>query len=176
MARASGRALPGEPVDPNEPTYPDEMLPRPDASRKFTEVANKYSSTEPGSWRAITTRCVLKIWSSITRPSKNLKKISSGGDKELADMAQYQIAVIDSRTGKPMKPSKFTAPWRIKVPSSCRGRWFCSNSREFCAQNQASRSRRLFISRSRRNSRIRRFQKKPIAGLGALAAEVLKPV
>jgi TolA-binding protein len=32
---------------------------------------------------------------------EELKKLTDGGDKELANMAQYQTAVIYARTGKP---------------------------------------------------------------------------
>jgi TolA-binding protein len=35
-----------------------------------------------------------------------LKKLASGGDKELASMAQYQVGVIYSRTGKPDEAAK----------------------------------------------------------------------
>lgn len=43
-----GPPVPGQPVDPNELTFPDEATRAQEASRRFTEVANKYSSTNPG--------------------------------------------------------------------------------------------------------------------------------
>ncbi|MDP9339598.1 MAG: tetratricopeptide repeat protein [Acidobacteriota bacterium] len=95
-----GSPLPGEPLNPNEPTYPDEMSRAQDASRKFTEVAGKYSSTEPGRLARYYNALCLEDLEQHNQALDELKKISSGGDKELADMAQYQIAVIYSRTGK----------------------------------------------------------------------------
>jgi hypothetical protein len=95
-----GPALPGEPVNPNEPTYPDEMSRAQDASRKFTEVAGKYSGTEPGRLARYYNALCLEDLEQHNQALEELKKISSGGDKELADMAQYQVAVIYSRTGK----------------------------------------------------------------------------
>ena len=41
-------AVPGEPVEPGEMTYPDEAAKATDAAAKFTAVAEKYSSTNPG--------------------------------------------------------------------------------------------------------------------------------
>ncbi|MEQ1472829.1 MAG: tetratricopeptide repeat protein [Candidatus Acidiferrum sp.] len=95
-----GPALPGEPVNPSEPTYPDETSRAQDASRKFTAVAGKYSSTEPGRLARYYNALCLEDLEQHNQALEELKKISSGGDKELADMAQYQVAVIDSRTGK----------------------------------------------------------------------------
>ena len=37
---------------------------------------------------------------------EDLKKLASGSDKELANMAQYQIGVIYERTGKPDDAAK----------------------------------------------------------------------
>jgi len=37
---------------------------------------------------------------------EDLKKLAAGGDKELASMAQYQMGVIYSRTGKPDEAAK----------------------------------------------------------------------
>jgi TolA-binding protein len=37
---------------------------------------------------------------------EELRKIASGGDKELASLAQYQIGVINARTGQPEEAIK----------------------------------------------------------------------
>jgi predicted negative regulator of RcsB-dependent stress response len=95
-----GAPLPGEPVNPTEPSYTDEMSRAQEASRKFTEVAAKYSSTEPGKLARYYNALCLEDLEQHNQALEELKKISSGGDKELADMAQYQVAVIYSRTGK----------------------------------------------------------------------------
>jgi hypothetical protein len=95
-----GPPTPGEPVDPSEPSYPDDAARAQDASRKFTEVANKYSGTGPGKLARYYNALCLEDLEQHNQALEGLRKISAGGDKELADMAQYQIAVIYSRTGK----------------------------------------------------------------------------
>jgi predicted negative regulator of RcsB-dependent stress response len=95
-----GPPTPGEPVDSSEPSYPDDLSRAQDSSRKFTEVANKYSGTDPGKLARYYNALCLEDLEQHSQALEELKKISSSGDKELADMAQYQIAVIYSRTGK----------------------------------------------------------------------------
>jgi hypothetical protein len=95
-----GPPQPGEPVDPNEPSYPDDQARATDASKKFIVVADKYSGTTPGKLSRYYYALCLEDLEQHNSALEELKKISSSGDKELAEMAQYQIAVIDSRTGK----------------------------------------------------------------------------
>jgi len=96
-----GPPAPGEPVDPNEPTYPDEATRSQEASRRFTEVANKYSSTNPGKLARYYDALCLEDLEQHNQALEELKKVSQSGDKELSGMAQYQIGIIDARTGKP---------------------------------------------------------------------------
>jgi predicted negative regulator of RcsB-dependent stress response len=96
-----GPPLPGQPVDPDEPSYPDDMTRAQDAAKKFNDVANKYSSTAPGKLARYYHALCLEDLEQHNQALEELNKITAGSDKELADMAQYQIAVIDSRTGKP---------------------------------------------------------------------------
>jgi predicted negative regulator of RcsB-dependent stress response len=95
-----GPPLPGEPANPSEPSYPDEMSRAQDASRKFTNVANKYPGTNPGKLARYYNALCLEDLEQHNQALEELKKISDGGDKELASMAQYQIGVIYARTGK----------------------------------------------------------------------------
>jgi predicted negative regulator of RcsB-dependent stress response len=95
-----GAPLPGEPVDPSEPSYPDEASRAREASRKFTEVADKYPGTNPGKLARYYNALCLEDLEQQNQALEELKKIGASGDKELADMAQYQIAIIYSRTGK----------------------------------------------------------------------------
>jgi predicted negative regulator of RcsB-dependent stress response len=95
-----GPPLPGEPADPNEPSYPDDNSRAQDASKKFVAVADKYPGTTPGKMARYYYALCLEDLEQHNQAVEELKKISSSGDKELADMAQYQIAVVDSRTGK----------------------------------------------------------------------------
>jgi predicted negative regulator of RcsB-dependent stress response len=96
-----GPPAPGEPVDPNEPTYPDEATRAREASKRFTEVANKYSSTNPGKLARYYDALCLEDLEQHNQALEELKKVSQIGDRELSGMAQFQIAIIDARTGKP---------------------------------------------------------------------------
>jgi hypothetical protein len=89
-----------DPTDPTEPVYPDENARLQDALNKFTAVANKYPSTNPGKIARYYAALCLEDLERHNQALEELKKISGGSDKELAAMAQYQMAVINVRTGK----------------------------------------------------------------------------
>jgi predicted negative regulator of RcsB-dependent stress response len=88
------------PADPNEPVYPDEPSRVQDASQKFASVADKYSNTNPGKLARYYSALCLEDLERHNQALEELKKISGGSDKELTAMAQYQMAVIYSRTDK----------------------------------------------------------------------------
>ena len=67
---------------------------------KFASVADKYPSTNPGKLARYYSALCLEDLERHNQALEDLKKISGGSDKELAGMAQYQMAVIYSRTGK----------------------------------------------------------------------------
>jgi hypothetical protein len=71
-----------------------------DALMKFLGVANKYPSTNPGKLARYYSALCLEDLEQHNQALEQLKKVSSGSDKELSAMAQYQTAVIDARTGK----------------------------------------------------------------------------
>ncbi len=89
-----------DPAEPNEPVYLDEKSRVQDALTKFTSTADKYPSTNPGKLARYYAALCLEDLERQNQALEELKKISTGSDKELAAMAQYQIAVIYSRTGK----------------------------------------------------------------------------
>ncbi|HEV1994828.1 MAG TPA: tetratricopeptide repeat protein [Candidatus Acidoferrum sp.] len=90
-----------DPAEPNEPFYPDEPARVQDALQKFTKVADKYPSTNPGKLARYYSALSLEDLERHNQALEELKKISGSSDKELAAMAQYQMAVIYARTGKP---------------------------------------------------------------------------
>jgi predicted negative regulator of RcsB-dependent stress response len=90
-----------DPAEPNEPSYPDESARLQDALQKFTKVADKYPSTNPGKLGRYYSALCLEDLERHNQAVEELKKISGSRDKELAAMAQYQMAIIYSRTGKP---------------------------------------------------------------------------
>jgi predicted negative regulator of RcsB-dependent stress response len=102
MKAYQGRIAPApDPSDPNEPFYPDEPTRVTDALQKFTKVADKYPSTNPGKLARYYAALCLEDLERHNQALEELKKISGSSDKELSAMAQYQVATIYVRTGKP---------------------------------------------------------------------------
>lgn len=93
-----GPAAPG--ADPTEPSYPDENARAQDALSKFTKLADSYPSTNPGKLSRYYAALCLEDLERQNQALESLKKISGSSDKELAAMAQYQMAIIYARTGK----------------------------------------------------------------------------
>jgi hypothetical protein len=89
-----------DPAEPGDVTYPDETARANDAAQKFTAVADKYPRTNPGKLARYYAALCLENLQRHNQAIEELKKLSSGRDKELAGMAQYQTAVIYARTGK----------------------------------------------------------------------------
>jgi predicted negative regulator of RcsB-dependent stress response len=90
-----------DPALPNEPVYANEAARAQDASVKFASVADKYPKTNPGKLARYYYALTLEDLERHNQALEELKRLSGGSDKELAAMAQYQMAVIYSRTGKP---------------------------------------------------------------------------
>lgn len=90
-----------DPNDPGEAFYPTELARAEDAVQKFSAVAQKYPNTNPGRLAAYYAALCNEDLERHNQALEQLKKISSGKDKELVAMAQYQIGVIYERTGKP---------------------------------------------------------------------------
>ena len=102
MKAYQGRiALAPDPSDPNALFFADEAARAQDAVQKFSKVADKYPSTNPGKLARYYAALCLEDLDRHNQALEELKKISGGSDKELAAMAQYQTAIIYSRTGKP---------------------------------------------------------------------------
>ena len=95
-----------DPQDPSEVSYTDEAARSNDALNKFNAVAKNYPSTLPGKQALYYASLCLEDLERHNQALENLKKLTDGGDKELANMAQYQTAVIYSRTGKPDDAAK----------------------------------------------------------------------
>jgi predicted negative regulator of RcsB-dependent stress response len=89
-----------DPNDPSEPFYATEAARSEDAVQKFSAVAEKYPNTNPGRLAAYYAALCYEDLERHNQALEQLKKISSGKDKELVAMAQYQMGVIYERTGK----------------------------------------------------------------------------
>jgi tetratricopeptide (TPR) repeat protein len=94
-----------DPADPSDVPYADEAARANDALNKFNGVANKYPGTLPGRQARYYSALCLEDLERHNQALEELKKLSSG-DKELANMAQYQTGVIYARTGKPNDAAK----------------------------------------------------------------------
>jgi predicted negative regulator of RcsB-dependent stress response len=90
-----------DPQDPSDVSYTDEAARANDALNKFNAVAKSYPNTPPGRQARYYAALCLEDLDRQNQALEELKKLSDGSDKELANMAQYQTAVIYSRTGKP---------------------------------------------------------------------------
>jgi predicted negative regulator of RcsB-dependent stress response len=88
------------PADPNEPHYADEASRSRAALQEFTAAADKYPSTYYGKVSRYYVALCLEDLDRNNQALEELKKLSASSDKEIAAMAQYQTAVIDSRTDK----------------------------------------------------------------------------
>jgi len=94
MKAYQGRIGPPNPADPGEATYADERARSQDAFNKFSKVAGSYPSTNPGKLARYYAALCLEDLDRQNQALEELKKISGSSDKELAAMAQYQMAVI----------------------------------------------------------------------------------
>ncbi|HET8924175.1 MAG TPA: tetratricopeptide repeat protein [Candidatus Acidoferrum sp.] len=90
-----------DPSEPNEPVYADDAARLQDALQKFTRAATKYPSTNPGKLARYYAALCLEDLERHNQALEELQKISGSSDKELAAMAQYQMAIIYARTDRP---------------------------------------------------------------------------
>ena len=90
-----------EPAEPSEVTYLDEATKLQDAATKFSQVAEKFPSTNPGRLAGYYAALSMEGAGRHNQALETLKKIDPGSDLELAALTQHQMAVIYSRTGKP---------------------------------------------------------------------------
>ena len=95
-----------DPADPSEPVYADEKARAQDALSKLTKLADAYPSTNPGKLARYYAALCLEDLDRQNQALEELKRVRASGDKELADLAQYQMAVIYARTGKPDDAAK----------------------------------------------------------------------
>jgi hypothetical protein len=89
-----------EPVEPGEISYTDPQKRAQDASQKFAAVADQYPSTNPGKLARYYEALTLLDQEKQNQALDEFKKLTGSSDKELAAMAQYQMATIYARGGK----------------------------------------------------------------------------
>lgn len=89
-----------EPTESGEISYLDDAKKMEDAAAKFNEVAERYPHTDPGRLARYYAALCLEDLNRTNQALEDLKKLEGASDKELAALAQYQIALIYARTGK----------------------------------------------------------------------------
>lgn len=87
-------------AEPGDVSFSSEQARAEAALSKFATAADKYPHTNPGRLARYYQALTLEDLERHNQALEELKKISSGSDKELAAMAQYQTASIYARTGK----------------------------------------------------------------------------
>lgn len=87
-------------AESSDVSYKDEAARLADAEQKFRAVTDKYPYTTPGKLARYYAALCLEDLERHNQAQEELNKLSSGSDKELASLAQYQTAVVFSRTGK----------------------------------------------------------------------------
>lgn len=97
-ARIAG--TPEQGTDPSEVIYPNEAGRAEAAIPKFTAVADKYPNTDPGKYARYYLALCYENLEHTNQAMEELQRLSAGSDKEIAAMAQYQMSVINARTGK----------------------------------------------------------------------------
>jgi predicted negative regulator of RcsB-dependent stress response len=88
------------PSDPSDIAYSTEPARAEAALQKFKVVADKYPHTNPGRLARYYQALELEDLERHAQALEILKPLADGSDKELAAMAQYQIANVYSRDGK----------------------------------------------------------------------------
>ncbi|GAC1633386.1 MAG: hypothetical protein NVS9B14_08030 [Candidatus Acidiferrum sp.] len=88
------------PSDPADIAFSTEQAKAEAALRKFVAVADKYPHTNPGKLARYYQALQLEDLERHNQALEVLKPLSTGSDKELAAMAQYQMANVYARTGK----------------------------------------------------------------------------
>jgi hypothetical protein len=91
---------PGEQPDPGEVTYVDEKNKYADAAKKFTEVADRYSRTQPGRVARYYDALSLVQGGRNDEAEKTLKVLQSGSDPTFAALASFQLAQLYDKSGK----------------------------------------------------------------------------
>jgi len=92
--------VPGQPTLPGDVTYSDPAQRSQDALSKFNAVASQYPHTNPGKLARYYAALCLMDLDKLNQAMEELKKLHAGSDKELAALGQYQMALIDERSGK----------------------------------------------------------------------------
>src|SRR5690242_13445717 len=89
----------GAPPSPGVTTYPDDTKKFTEAESRFAAVASKYSRTRAGELARYYRALSLEKIGKDDDAKKSLQTLASSHDKDVASLAQFELAGIDDRTG-----------------------------------------------------------------------------
>ena len=89
-----------EPAQPGELTYLDEKNKYSDAAQKFSQVASRYSRTQPGQVARYYDALSLEQIERYAEAEKDFKTLASGGDEGFKALASFQLGQIYDKTGR----------------------------------------------------------------------------
>ncbi len=95
-----------DPSDPAEKVFPDEAARSLAAQQQFAEVAARYAGNYYGQMARYYSALCLEDLDRQNQAIEELKRIADSGNKEIASLAQFQMAVIYERTGKADEAAK----------------------------------------------------------------------
>jgi len=91
---------PNEPAGPDEITYVDEKNKYVDAAKQFSDVAGRYSRTQPGRVARYYAALSLVQIERNEDAERELKALESSGDETLAPLARFQLAQLYEKTSR----------------------------------------------------------------------------
>jgi hypothetical protein len=89
-----------DPSFPGEVTYVDEKNKYADAAKQFSEVAGRYSRTQPGRLARYYAALSLLQLDRNEEAERELRALESSGGETLAPLAKFQLAQLYSKTGR----------------------------------------------------------------------------
>jgi len=89
-----------EPAQPGELTYVDEKNKFNDAAQKFSQVASRYSRTQPGRVARYYDALSLEELERYAESEKAFQALESSGDEGFSALADFQLAQIYDKTGR----------------------------------------------------------------------------
>lgn len=93
--------VPGEPAEPNEPSFFDEKNKFTDAGQKFAAVALKYPHTRPGQLASYYAALSLERLDKNDDAKKWLQGLTESSTEDYAAMARFELAQLNDRMGQP---------------------------------------------------------------------------
>ncbi len=89
------------PAQPGVPSFASEQERATAAHKQFQDIVDKYPHTRAGEFATYFAGVTASQMGDTTTAEKELKKVSSSGDKELASLAKFALAAVYRKTNHP---------------------------------------------------------------------------